>query len=83
MARGWESKSVEEQIDAAAARRARPAAVPCTPDEIERRRRIESPTLTRTRVLREMEAASNPRYQELQRKAPADLDSQIAALEKR
>ncbi len=81
MARGWESKSVEAQIDAAAAHPQ--LAVPrksLSPRQLEKIRRKETLLLSRTRVVREMETAQNPRYQAVLKKALVDLDAQITSL---
>ena len=79
MARGWESKSVEAQIDMAEARRApRPKRKPLTPKTIELIRKKETILLSRTRVVRELEAAQNPRYKVVLNKALADLDAQLS-----
>ena len=78
MARGWESKSVEAQIDMAEARRAVPTGVNLTPETLESIRRKETILLSRTRVVREMESAQNPRYKVVLSKALADLDAQLS-----
>ncbi|MGA3239932.1 MAG: hypothetical protein ABSG03_26955 [Bryobacteraceae bacterium] len=82
MARGWESKSVEEQIDMAEPRR-RKRSVPLKPqavDPLDLIRKRESLQLSRTRVVQEMNAAQNPRYRELLGKALADLEANLAKL---
>jgi len=81
MARGWESKSVEAQIDMAASNNRR-AIIEETPDpvKVERIRQKENILLSRTRVARELKQVQNPRYRELLNKALADLDAQLAAL---
>jgi hypothetical protein len=81
MARGWESKSVEDQIEAAEARSAAAAARPIKAKLAEQTRRRESLLLSRTRVARELESSQNPRYREQKQKALDDLDAQLAALE--
>jgi hypothetical protein len=78
MARGWESKSVEAQIDAAEARKSAvllnaPALV-----ELESIRKKETILLSRTRVVRELNTAQNPRYRVVLKKALADLDAQLS-----
>jgi hypothetical protein len=74
MARGWESKSVESQQDAAET----PTHhwIPLTPID----QQIHVIELSRKHVLDEMEASRNPRFLELKRKALRHLDAQIAAL---
>lgn len=80
MARGWESKSVEVQIDMAEARRAvRPGRVQTT-EISEAIRRKETILLSRTRVVHDLESAQNPRYKAVLSKALAELDAQLSAL---
>jgi hypothetical protein len=79
MARGWESKSVEAQIDAAEVHRNVVRSQVQSPESIELQRKREGILLSRTRVSREIENAQNPRYKALLHKALADLDSQLAS----
>jgi hypothetical protein len=78
MARGWESKSVEAQIDMAETQRAVPQRIKLTPKTLEVLRKKEVILLSRTRVVRELEAAQNPRYKVVLNKALADLDAQLS-----
>jgi hypothetical protein len=80
MARGWESKSVEAQIDEAAHHRKAFQAKPVNRQEADRVRKRESLLLSRRRVLHEIAIASNPRYKQLMQKTLEELDSQLAAL---
>ncbi len=80
MARGWESKSVEAQIESAA--KQAPIHEPeLTPEEWQILRERENLELSRTRVQRELAASKNPRYQQILRKALADLDAKLTRLE--
>ncbi len=82
MARGWESKSVEDQIESAAAGKHVTTREPeLTAAEIQVLRAKENLELSRTRVTRELAASANPRYRELLSKALADLDARLAQLE--
>ena len=80
MARGWESKSVEDQIDMAAARSANTRAKVLSEEAIEALRKKESILMSRTRVVRDIESAQNPRYRAVLTKALADLDAQLSTL---
>ena len=80
MARGWESKSVESQIESAEARKAQLNRKPLSADEVERDRKKESLLLSRARVEREMESSRNPRYKKMLAAALADLDNKLAEL---
>jgi hypothetical protein len=76
MARGWESKSVEEQ-QAEARAQTSPSRPKLTPSQIRKKQQIESLTLSRRRVEQQLAAAHEPRHQEMLRRALADLDAQI------
>lgn len=80
MARGWESKSVEDQVQESKTgdhkRRGKKAQL--TPEQLDQRRRRDVLRLSRARVERELQSSQNPRYQEQLRQALADLDAQIA-----
>lgn len=81
MARGWESKSVEAQIDMAQNRPLHIAAPPPLDlHEQELIRRRETLMLSRTRVVHDLNCTQNPRYKGMLTKALADLDAQIAAV---
>jgi len=81
MARGWESKAVEDQLqvqeaaDSKSQRHSLPAPDP------EWRRRREILLLSRVRVQRELEVSQNPRYRDQLTRALADIEAQLAALD--
>ncbi len=75
MARGWESKSVDDQIAERESRRA-PSALPLTEQERER----ESIALQRNRILLAIASSTNPRYIAQQRQAMAFLDRKLEQL---
>lgn len=77
MARGWESKSVESQIED----RERSAVPPGNRREgADLEQSVAALQLTRTRLLRELAAAPNPRFRELKSRALTHIDAQLAAL---
>jgi hypothetical protein len=80
MARGWESKAVEGQVQDFQERESDGKKRPLTPAQQESRRRAEVLLLSRARVEKDLQASRDPRYRELLNRALADLDSQIAAL---
>ena len=80
MARGWESKSVESQIEAVADRHI-PASPERCPEEVARERERESLELSRTRVHQDLAAANNPKYRELLERSLNFLNEKLAALE--
>jgi hypothetical protein len=80
MARGWESKSVESQIESAAAAQAVRLAERKRTQANEEEGKLQGFMLSRTRVLNDIHSASNPRYIQQLERALAFLDQQIAAL---
>jgi hypothetical protein len=78
MARGWESKSVEEQQAAATA--PHEWKQPLTPKEKAVRQHLEALQLSRKRILQQIEAAQNPRHRQVLENALADLNSRLARL---
>ena len=81
MARGWESKSVEEQISAAEARQEAKAARPLSRFEIEQQTRKKGLLLEIVRLTRELESASNQRYRELLQRSLDHVQGELAKLE--
>ena len=80
MARGWESKGVEAQIEAAEERELQARALRLSTAEVALERERESIELSRTRVLGDLEAAENPKYREVLQKSLEFLDSKLAKL---
>jgi hypothetical protein len=79
VARGWESKSVEQQIDSAREREGH-RRVPLTPEEMEAERKRDSLILQRTRVLKNLETCQEGRYRATLESGLAYLESQLAEL---
>lgn len=79
MARGWESKSVEEQIASAKERDGQPRVV-LTPEQIQVEKQRDSLLLQRRRVLHDLEACHDPRYRKTLESGLAYLESQLAKL---
>jgi len=80
MARGWESKSVEDQVQDSQTKTSDKQKRQVAPSELETRRRREVLLLSRARVQRDLEASQNPRYRDQLSRALADIESQLAAL---
>jgi hypothetical protein len=80
MSRGWESKSVESQMEEAAVRRAAPKQTPPTAEEVRIKAERESLALSRKRVLADLEAATHPRRREQLESALRHLDEKIAKI---
>jgi hypothetical protein len=80
MARGWESKSVEEQVQEHQSRGEENKKKQLTPEQSESRRKREVLLLSRSRVQKDLQASQNPRHRDQLNSALADLESQIAEL---
>jgi hypothetical protein len=78
MARGWESKSVEQQQEEATAEKKRGA--PLTPEQAAEEKRRQGLRLSRERVLQQLRAASKARHREMLESALAELDDQLKEL---
>ena len=79
MARGWESKSVEAQQEAAAS--ARQSGPPISAEEAARRAQRTSLMLARSRALADLQRACAAAHRSMLEQAIADLDARIAALD--
>jgi hypothetical protein len=78
MARGWESKAVEDQQQDAAAARSAPA--PVDPADAARRAERDTLQLSRTRALADLQHACAPAHRAMLEAAIRDLDARIAKL---
>ena len=77
MARGWESKQVEAQREAAETEKRRETGRALKLSDPERERRRASVELSIRRVQNDLRAAQNPRYREQLRKALAFLKEEL------
>ena len=80
MARGWESKSVESQQDLVRDEQNSQRQV-LSEEAKEVQRKREGLLLSRTRVVKQIEASSNEQYTKVLRQALKELDQKIAVLE--
>jgi hypothetical protein len=79
MAKGWESKSVESQVqDSQSQRNDKKAQL--TVEQIEANRRKQVLLLSRARVADGLQSSSDSRYRDQLTRALADLDAQISQL---
>jgi hypothetical protein len=81
MARGWDSKDIESQMEDAREARRDPAPQPSR-EELQRLRELESFQLQRSRILGDLQSSANPKYREILERSLAFLDEKIAMLEK-
>jgi len=78
MARGWESKSVADQIEEGEHRLPERAPEPDrSPEGRLRRQQLESLKLSRSRTLAQLDRASSPAYRQMLEKALRALEEQI------
>jgi hypothetical protein len=82
MARGWESKAVEDQISEAEERARRKLAgeEELTPEEKARRERLDSLQLSRARTLAQLEQATRPAHREMLQRTLRALEAEIEDL---
>jgi hypothetical protein len=78
MSRGWESKSVEEQQNQAAADAAKPADAESHADVAERKRKRQALELQRERIL--SERTSSPHRRTALTNALADIEEKLTEL---
>ena len=80
MARGWESKSVEQQIESASDTSNHHSGE-LTPEQQEHMRQRQGLLLSRARVVSQLEACQNERYAELLKQSLAEIDSRLKTIE--
>jgi hypothetical protein len=80
MARGWESKSVESQMEAAATKRAPERRSALSEEQLRVEHERESLQMSRKRVLKDIEAATHPRYRQQLEAALKHLEQRLKEL---
>jgi len=80
MARGWESKSVEQQQEEMSEQR-KTVCAPISPEQQQRNRKREGLLLSRERLTQQLQAAGNPRHRQMLEQAIAELDGQLSSFE--
>jgi hypothetical protein len=83
MARGWESKSVESQMESKQDTPAQSSMQPATDDAKKTQRERQGLLLSRTYVLRQIESSSNQRYTQSLRQALSEIEQKLARLDGR
>lgn len=81
MARGWESKAVEDQIGASEAEKEARAKPVLTAAELARRTRREGLTLSRARLEAALASSRDERYRALVERSLAHVDAELAELD--
>jgi hypothetical protein len=78
MARGWESKSVEQQQEEiSSSASAQPLRKQLTPEQVTEQQRRDGLQLSRQHILQQIEVSSNPQHRAMLERALADLDTQL------
>ncbi len=82
MARGWESKDVESQVEVAATEAPQQKAPQGSksPEQIQREQQRKDLQLSRTRVLNELNAATHPNHRKSLEAALAHLEEKLSEL---
>jgi hypothetical protein len=80
MARGWESKSIEDQIEEAQRSQDASEGVVRSSEERERERKVESLKLERSRLTEQLNRARSETYQQMIRQSLKAIEEEIAAL---
>jgi len=75
MARGWESKSVEQQQEEATSSPRQGKLL--TPEQILEQHKRRGLELSRQRIVQQLEVASNPQHRSMLEAALAELDAQL------
>ena len=78
MARGWESKSVEEQQAAAGAQVESKQRL--TPEQVARKQQHDALELSRRRILQQLQSVQNPRHRQMLEIALAELAERLERL---
>ena len=81
MARGWESKSVEAQMENATNGTASGSKAPLTDGEKKARHERDGLKLSRAYIVHQIEASTNERYTKSLQQALSEIDQKLATLE--
>ncbi len=78
MARGWESKDVEAQVEAAEVTKSNPNAGNKSDAQVRTEQEKKDLQLSRVRILNELQAATHPQHRKSLEAALAHLDGKIS-----
>ena len=81
MARGWESKAVADQIEEGESRQAHSSKAAASPEERELKDRINSLLLSKSRLLQQLERATNPAYRKVLLNGLKAVEKELEELE--
>ncbi|HET8922668.1 MAG TPA: hypothetical protein VFN26_06680 [Candidatus Acidoferrum sp.] len=80
MARGWESKGVESQVEETQTPKEKSGSGAKTPEQLMREQQRKDLQLSRTRVVNDLAAATHPNHRKSLEAALAHLDKKISEL---
>jgi len=80
MARGWESKSVEAQIETAESGVSDQRRGPLSLEQRQRLQKKEGLLLARARALQDLETARNPRYRQMLQEVLDHIERELESL---
>jgi hypothetical protein len=80
MARGWESKDVESQVEATQAPPPKTGSGTKSPEQLKREQERKDLQLSRTRIVNDLASATHPNHRKSLEAALAHLDKKIADL---
>ena len=80
MARGWESKSVEAQIEESNSETFLTSEQKVSAEQRQTILKKKDLALSRKRILQQLDSSANERYSELLRRSLASLDKELASL---
>jgi hypothetical protein len=80
MARGWESKDVESQVEEPRAEKHHDDKLPKTPEQLEKDRERQGLELSKKHILADLETATHPNHRKTLEAALAHLDAKIESL---
>ena len=81
MARGWESKDAEAQVEATEAPKQKSGSGPKTPEQLMREQSRKDLELSRIRIANDLASATHPNHRKSLEAALAHLDKKIADLD--
>ena len=80
MARGWESKSVEDQVEERMRAKQEAFAVALSPEAIELKQKRETLLLQRSRLLEQMKSARSEAHRQMLERSLQAIDAELAAM---
>jgi hypothetical protein len=81
MARGWESKAVEEQMEQASQSVSEAPRSPNSPEAIQRRNKLDTLRLTRSRISEQLQKARRVTHRQMLHQSLRAIEAEIEALE--